>query len=96
MGEAYNALLNHIHLYPIINFNYAAKNKTPADATGATLLEKMRNTIKAALIPWLHRIKTPTPKLPGDRIILLAHSSRRWDIEESLQRCRLVEPSTRL
>jgi hypothetical protein len=28
MGEAYNALLNHIHLYPIISFNYGPNNKT--------------------------------------------------------------------
>lgn len=28
MGEAYNALLNHIHLSPIISYNYKADNKT--------------------------------------------------------------------
>jgi len=28
IGEAYNALLNHIHLYPILSFNYPAANKT--------------------------------------------------------------------
>lgn len=28
IGESYNALLNHIHLSPIINFNYKASNKT--------------------------------------------------------------------
>lgn len=27
-GEAYNALLNHIHLYPIISFSYEANNQT--------------------------------------------------------------------
>lgn len=27
-GEAYNALLNHIHLYPILSFSYPAANKT--------------------------------------------------------------------
>jgi len=88
MGEAYNALLNHIHLYPIINFNYQAKNKTAADATGATLLEKMRNTIKAALIHASQDKNTDTrsPRRPN---ILLAHSSRRWDIEECLQRMQI-------
>jgi len=29
-GEAYNALLNHIHLYPIINYSYGTNNKTSA------------------------------------------------------------------
>lgn len=33
MGEAYNALLNHIHLYPIISFNYPAANKTAFQGT---------------------------------------------------------------
>lgn len=28
MGEAYNALLNHIHLSPIVGFNYESANKT--------------------------------------------------------------------
>jgi len=28
IGEAYNALLNHIHLYPILSFTYPSGNKT--------------------------------------------------------------------
>ncbi|NSW90219.1 MAG: hypothetical protein HPY74_05990 [Firmicutes bacterium] len=88
MGEAYNALLNHIHLYPIISYNYAAKNKTAADISGSTLLEKMRNTIKAALIHASQDKNTDT-KAPRKPNILLAHSSRRWDIEECLQRMQI-------
>jgi len=88
MGEAYNALLNHIHLYPIISLNYAAKNKTAADATGNTLLEKMRNTLKAALIHASQDKNTDT-KAPRRPNILLAHSSRRWDVEECLQRMQI-------
>lgn len=30
MGEAYNALLNHIHLFPIIDFGYTSANQTSA------------------------------------------------------------------
>ncbi|SFH21331.1 hypothetical protein SAMN05660649_04270 [Desulfotomaculum arcticum] len=87
-GEAYNALLNHIHLSPIIKFNYAAKNKTAADAAGATKLEKLRNTIKAGLIHASLDKNTDTrsPRRPN---ILLAHSSNRWDIEECLQRMQI-------
>lgn len=85
LGEAYNALLNHIHLYPIISFSYAAKNKTAADTTGATYRERLRNTIKNGLIHASQDKNTDTgaPRRPN---ILLAHSSKRWDIEEVLQR----------
>jgi hypothetical protein len=88
MGEAYNALLNHIHLYPIISYNYAAKNKTAASTEGATYIEKLRNTIKAGLIHASQDKNTDTraPRRPN---ILLAHSSRQWDIEECLQRLQI-------
>ncbi len=88
MGEAYNALLNHIHLYPILSYNYPDKNKTAADTTGATLLERLRNTIKAGLIHASQDKNTDTgaPRRPT---VLLAHSSRRWDIEECLQRMQI-------
>jgi hypothetical protein len=87
-GEAYNALLNHIHLSPILTYTYAAKNKTAADAAGVTLLEKMRNTIKAGLIHASQDKNTDTgaPRQPS---VLLAHSARRWDIEECLQRMQV-------
>lgn len=88
MGEAYNALLNHLHLNPILAYAYAAKNKTAADTTGATYLEKLRNTIKAGLIHASQDKNTDTlaPRRPT---VLLAHSSKRWDIEECLQRMQI-------
>jgi hypothetical protein len=84
-GEAYNALLNHIHLNPILGYTYAAKNKTAADTTGATYREKLRNTLKNALIHASQDKNTDTnaPRKPN---ILLAHSSKQWDIEEVLAR----------
>lgn len=84
LGEAYNALLNHVHLYPILSFSYAAKNKTAAATTG-TYLEKLRETIKQGLIHASQdkNTDTGTPRRPS---ILLAHSSMRWDIEQALQR----------
>ena len=88
IGEAYNALLNHIHLSPIISFTYAAKNKTAADTAGSTQLEKLRNTLKAALIHASQDKNTDT-KSPRKPNILLAHSSKRWDIEEALQRMQI-------
>lgn len=85
LGEAYNALLNHIHLNPIISYNYPAKNKTAANTTAGTYREKLRETIKAGLVHASQDKNTDTgaPRRPN---ILLAHSSRRWDIEEVLQR----------
>lgn len=87
MGEAYNAILNHIHLSPILSFAYAAKNKTAAATTG-TMLEKLRATIKAALIH-ASQDKHPDTGAPRRPTILLAHSSWRWDIEECLQRLQI-------
>ncbi|AEE95777.1 hypothetical protein [Mahella australiensis] len=88
LGEAYNALLNHVHLSPILSYAYTAKNRTAADTTGATMLEKLRNTIKAGLIHASldKNTDTGTPRRPT---MLLAHSSRRWDIEECLQRLQI-------
>jgi hypothetical protein len=31
MGRAYNALLNHVYLYPIISYSYTSANQTPAN-----------------------------------------------------------------
>lgn len=31
MGRAYNALLNHLHMYPIISYSYTSANQTPAN-----------------------------------------------------------------
>lgn len=53
VGVAYNALLNHIHLYPIISGTYGANNYTDAAAltfeSGATQAEKYHRTIEAAI-----------------------------------------------
>lgn len=85
MGEAYNALLNHIHLYPIISYNYPSKNRTEPSNEGDTYLEKLRNTIKQGLID-ASQDEDPDTRARRRPTILLAHSSRQWDIEEALQR----------
>lgn len=85
-GEAYNALLNHIHLSPIIDYAYASTNTTDADATaGATFLEKMRATFKAAYKNQALDLATDT-KTPRRGTILLTHSSNVVDIQEGLGR----------
>ena len=88
MGEAYNALLNHIHLYPIISYNYPAKNKTAAVTSEANRILNIRATIRQGLIDASQDKNTDT--LASRRpTILLAHSSNRWDIEEALQRLQV-------
>jgi hypothetical protein len=45
-GTAHNALLNHLHFYPILNATYPARAKTAASSTGSTLEEKYARTIE--------------------------------------------------
>lgn len=79
MGEAYNALLNHIHLSPIINSEYKAKNKTAFQTGGADAPE------------WMGMYKTlakatkdaSLAKRPGT--VLLANSADSMDIEMALR-----------
>lgn len=86
MGEAYNMKLNHIHFAPILEFNYAAKNKTGAvNNPQHDYIVNLRNTIKAGLVH-ASQDKITGTKSKRNPTILLAHSSKRWDIEECLQR----------
>jgi len=52
-GKAFNALKNHVHLYPFILYTttpgYPASNKTGASAIGATLSEKILHTLEDAV-----------------------------------------------
>lgn len=85
IGEAYNALLNHLHLGPIITYNYPAKNKTAASTSGQTYFEKLRNTIRNAL---KHAAQDKNPVTGRGRrpTILLANSVNRQDIEDLFSR----------
>jgi hypothetical protein len=76
VGEAYNALLNHLHLGPILSYSYAAANQTAADATGATAMEKWYNTLDNALQT------AALAKRPGT--VLLASSANRRAIERAV------------
>lgn len=78
-GRAYNALLNHLHLSPILTYTYTAANQTPADATaGADLLTRTRNTILAAL-----RTAADAGR-PGS--VLLIAGANRYQIADALAR----------
>lgn len=78
MGEAYNALLNHIHLYPIIGYNYKAANKTAYQgAQDDPAWLGMYKTIAQAVKD------SRTAKRPGT--VLLANSADAIDIEMALR-----------
>lgn len=77
-GRAYNHLLNHLHLSPIINFSYTAANQTPADATGATLEEKTLITFKNAYKTAVQADPQRTPS------VILANEADRFQIEDAL------------
>lgn len=77
-GRAYNALLNHLHLSPIIGFSYQAANQTAADATGTTLQEKTHITFQNAYT-------TSVQAAPQRRgTVVLASEADRFQIEDGL------------
>lgn len=49
VGQAYNALLNHLHFNPILTYTYAAANQTAANTDGATETEDFLLTIEDAI-----------------------------------------------
>ena len=84
IGEAYNALLNHIHLYPIIGFNYPAANKTAyAGAAEDPAWVGIWKTIQAA------KKDTAKAKRPGT--VLLASSANEADIQMALEGGHVIE-----
>jgi len=78
IGEAYNALLNHIHLTPIISFSYQSANKTAyqGETTDPTWL-RVYKTINKAIAD------AAKAKRPGT--VLLASTANQADIEMALK-----------
>jgi hypothetical protein len=77
-GRAYNALLNHLHLSPIIGNTYSGGNLTAANATGTTLAEKTSLTFQAAY----QASVLASPRRTGT--VLLASEADRFQIETAL------------
>lgn len=90
-GEAYNALLNHIHLSPVINFDYKADNTTKAvnikaDGSKGTQSDKhyilsLRETIRQA------QKDAARDKRKGT--VLLISSMHEQDLMDALSRFEL-------
>jgi len=75
IGQAYNALLNHIHLYPIFSYNnYKNKNVTTwKGEAGDPLWLGIYRTLRQAIIDATLAKRQPT--------VLLANPADRFDIE---------------
>lgn len=81
-GRAYNYLLNHIHLSPILSYAYGAAgsaNHTGADATGgASLQARTLLTFQAAFRKAVMDVPQRTPS------VVLANEADRFQIEDAL------------
>lgn len=82
MGVAHNALLNHLHLNPIVAYSYAAANQTAAVTTGATVTEDWLLTLEAGIAA--SRADTTNPRR-GPYILLIAGANE-FMVERALQR----------
>lgn len=81
VGIAYNALMNHIHLYPILSYAYAAANQTAAVTSGATTVEDYLLTIEAAITA----SKTDTSNPRRGPYVLLVSSADDMTVRKALK-----------
>lgn len=86
VGKAHNALLNNIHLYPIISQSYSAGNTTSASAVGATLEEKYLRTLEDAITE--AKMDTTNPR-PGPYALLVS-SANLFTLQRALTRVSQV------
>lgn len=81
-GIAYNALLNHLHLYPYISYSYSSANQTAAVTSGATDAEDILLTLEAAIIA----AKSDTSNPRRGPYNLLISSTDMFRVERALTR----------
>lgn len=82
MGVAHNALLNHLHLSPILEYAYAAANQTGSNPSGENVVEDFMLTIQDAVTA--SRTDTTNPR--RGPYILLVSSSNIFTVENALTR----------
>lgn len=83
-GIAYNALRNHVHLYPIINATYPAANLTAASAVGSDLMDKMLRTIEDGMVAGENDATTANRR--GGPYVLLCSTADRFRLERAFNR----------
>jgi hypothetical protein len=89
MGEAYNALLNNLHLLPIIAAVYPAANITGAVVNPAMpRTVNIRQTLRQGLIDSYADVNAVTGRRRYPNILLAQHADR-FDIEEALQKMHI-------
>lgn len=82
MGIAHNALLNHLHLSPILTYSYGGANQTAGNSTGATTVEDWLLTIEDAIAN--ARADTTNPR--RGPYYLLVNGAQVFTVEKALQR----------
>jgi hypothetical protein len=81
MGVSHNALLNHLHLNPIISYTYAASNQTAANTDGDSIAENYLLTIEDAIEAGV--ADTTNPR--RGPYVLLISTANRFMMEKALQ-----------
>lgn len=82
MGIAHNALLNHLHLNPIISYSYAASNQTAANTGGSTIEDDYILTLQDAIT----NSRTDTTNPRRGPYVLLTGSANAFLLERALTR----------
>lgn len=82
VGESHNALMNHLHLYPIISQSYGGPNTTAAVSTGDSVTENWFLTIENAIVN--SQADTTNPR--NGPYALLVHPSQNFMLQRALTR----------
>jgi hypothetical protein len=82
MGIAHNALLNHLHLNPILAYSYGAANQTAANTGGTALEDDYFLTLQDAVT----NSKTDTANVRRGPYTLLIGSANMFAMERALTR----------
>lgn len=82
MGIAHSALMNHLHLYPIISYAYAAANQTAANTDGDSVAENYMLTLQDAVT----NSKADTANPRRGPYTLLISSANMFTMERAMTR----------
>ncbi len=83
VGTAFNALMNHLHFYPILSYSYAAANQTPAHSDTTLSKEELYlRTIEDAIVA---SVADTTHPRRGPYDLLIATGDM-FMVERALQR----------
>lgn len=80
VGQAYNALLNHAHLYPILSASYTAANQTGANTAGSSTTEDFLLTLEDAIT----NSRTDSSNPRRGPYVLLVSSAQAVVVEKAL------------